>query len=59
MKLNYDAKSTMVAQGWRKGGARVAQRNFYNVYYGTIVLLRHGARLRKMAQDGANYSYMT
>jgi hypothetical protein len=50
MKLNYDAKSTMVAQGWRKGGARVAQRNFYNGYNGTIVLLRHGARWRKMAQ---------
>jgi hypothetical protein len=44
-----------VAQGWRKGGATA----FYNGYNGTIVLLRHGARWRKMAQDGANYSYMT
>jgi hypothetical protein len=46
MKLIYDAKSTRVAQGWRKGGATA----FYNGYNGTIVLLRHGARWRKMAQ---------
>lgn len=42
----------LVAQGWRKGGAteflQRLQRNYCLV-----------APWRKMAQDGANYSYMT
>jgi len=48
MKLIYDAKSTMVAQGWRKGGATVAQRHFTTA---TTELLSCCA----MAQDGARW----